>query len=357
MKIAQFTTNSYCNHGMTLQKYALHKILKKFADFVEVLWYSQNDFLPDTGEWLYWNHPLEQNNVQRNLAYEAIRSAKFKDFEFRYIRTRFNIPYLEEIADDYDFFVIGSDQVWNPFHCVGFLEFVPREKRIAYAASMSCPFIPDEVKEYFRSGILGIPHVSIRDEGAVKILEDLTGKKPLLVVDPVFLPTLEEWRKVAQRPLWFDEKYERGYLLSYCLRQQPPPAMYAVAKELNLKVVELLRTESYNHYTVGPAEFVYLIDHASLVYTNSFHGTAFSILFRTPFVSYEYYNRHALSESLRIPGILKVFGLESRFATATTEYRLNNPLEIDFSTRDKILPLERQKAFNFLSNALGVPMN
>ena len=336
-----------------MQKYALHRTLKKFADVVEVLWYNSNNFLPDTGNWHHWNHKLDLNDPQKNFMYEAIRSSKFRDFEFRHIRTRFNIPYLEESADDYDFFVIGSDQVWNPFHNIGFLEFVPREKRISYAASMSSPFIPDEMKEYFRRGILGIPHVSIRDEGAVKIIEELTGKRPLLVLDPIFLLTLEEWREVAQKPIWFNEEYERGYLLSYCLRAEPPKSMYTAAKELNLKVVELLRMDSYNHYTVGPAEFLYLVDHAALVYTNSFHGTAFSIFFRKPFVSYEYYDEATFQDSLRIPGILKVFNLESRFAKPEDEFKINSPLEIDFSTRDKILPKERAKSFGFLASALG----
>ncbi|MBQ7475881.1 MAG: polysaccharide pyruvyl transferase family protein [Selenomonadaceae bacterium] len=357
MKIAQMTKNSYHNHGMTLQKYALHKTLQKYADFVEVLWYDSNSFLPDTGVWLGWNHQCDQNNPQKNFMYEAIRSSKFRDFEFRYIRTRFNIPYIEEIADDYDFFVIGSDQVWNPLSGIGFLEFVPREKRISYAASISSPIIPDEMKEYFRRGILGIPHVSIREEGSVKMIEELTGKKPLLVVDPIFLLTLEEWHEVAQRPIWFDEKYERGYVLSYCLRGEPPQALYTVAKESNLKVVELLKMDNYNHYTVGPAEFLYLVEHASLVYTNSFHGTAFSIFFRTPFVSYEYHDENVFNKSLRIPGILKMFDLENRLAKPENNYKINSPLETDFSFRDKILPKERAKSFGFLANALGTTVS
>lgn len=347
------TTNSYCNYGMTLQKYALHKTLKNFADFVEVLWHSPNDFLPDTGAWLNWNHQLDQNNPQKNFLYEAIRSAKFKDFEFRHVKTRFNIPYLEETADDYDFFVIGSDQVWNPYHNIGFLEFVPREKRIAYAASIASPSIPDNLKEYFLQGMSGFDFISIRDEGAVKMVEELTGKTPLLVIDPVMLLTIDEWKEVVQRPIWFDEKYERGYILSYCLRNQPPPILQSLSKELNLPILKLLDIENYNHYNVGPEEFIFLMMNASLVYTNSFHGTTFSILFRRPFVSYEYYNQHTLRECLRIPGILKMFHLENRLATAQNGYKIDSPLEIDFSTRDKILPAEREKAFKFLKTALN----
>ena len=139
MRIAQLTFNTYNNYGNILQKYALQKTLKKFTEFTEVLWFNANisgiqkafcDFWVETAE----NMPSE------NLKYcmfEGVRISKLKEFQERYIKTRFNLPYIEETANDYDFFVIGSDQIWNPLclkyeapSFIRFLDFVPNEKKL-----------------------------------------------------------------------------------------------------------------------------------------------------------------------------------------------------------------------------------
>lgn len=360
MKIAQLTLNGYFNYGNVFQKYALHHTLKKFSDFTEVLWYDNNNFSTEGGE---FGTPLQVTpsnfEVQRWFAYESARSVKFKEFCERYINTRFNLPYIEEIADDYDFFVVGSDQVWNPndlktLFYIRFLEFVPHEKSIAYAASIANPEIPDECKEYFRQRISDFDYVSVREEGAVNLIKNLGLKTPELVLDPVMLLTRDEWLNIAHRPSWFNEKYQRGYIFTYYLRNEPPTEIKSVAKELSLPVINMLDLNNFNHYVVGPEEFIYLIMNATLVYTNSFHGVALSILLRIPFINREYDDKSTQSISLRIPSLLKMFGLENRIATPENGYRIKSPLEIDFSVRDKILPKEREKAFKFLANALGV---
>ena len=358
MKIAQITLNGYFNYGNIFQKYALYQTLKKFSDDVEVLWYNGNNFSAENGE---INFPMKKppNNfeIQRWFGYESARTIKFKEFYDRNIKTRYNIPYIEEIADEYDFFVIGSDQVWAPNEwCplpIKFLSFVPREKKIAYAASIAAPEIPDNYKEIFRQGISSFDYVSVREEGAVKIVEVLTGKTPLLVLDPVMLLTMDEWKQIARQPSWFNEKYQHGYIFTYYLRNEPPPEIKSVAKKLNLPVINALDFNNFNHYTIGIEEFLWLIMNASLVYANSFHGIAFSILFKRPFINREYDDKATRNMSLRIPGLLKMFGLENRIAKAENNYKVESPLEIDFSTRDKVLPYERVKAFNFLTNALS----
>ena len=123
MRIGQLTLNVYDNYGNILQKYALHRTLKKFADSVEVLWRrSTTTFLPDALE-------LKPNieGKMRDIAFKCVWQNKIKDFNDKHIRTRFSFPYLEDIADEYDFFVVGSDQVWNPAFKFPwrFLDFAP----------------------------------------------------------------------------------------------------------------------------------------------------------------------------------------------------------------------------------------
>ena len=101
---------------------------------------------------------------------------------------------------------------------------------------------------------------------------------------------------------------------------------------------------------------MYLFAHATLIYANSFHGVAFSTLFKRPFVNCEYDDESTRSMGTRIPSLLKMFGLENRTVYTDDFHKIKSPLEIDFSRRDEVLPQERMKAFNFLSNALGVEM-
>lgn len=320
MRIAQLTLTDYYNYGNMLQKFVLHRTLKKFTDSTEVLWFAAPRLFSETIKERYGQcflKPERKDNSDYMEAFyrrEAVRQNKFKDFENLYTKTRFDIPYIEDLADEYDFFVVGSDQVWNPkwYPSWSFLDFVPKQKRIAYSTSIGASEIPDEKKEIFRCGISGFNHVSVREEGTVKIIEELTGKAPLLVLDPVFLLNNEDWLSVAQKPTWFNEKYQHGFVLTYYIRKLPPPEVKDPAKELDLPVINLLDTENFNHFTVGSEEFIWRYSRASLIFSNSFHGLAFSILLRKPFVNCEIIGDNAgVSMSNRIKSMLELLSLES----------------------------------------------
>ena len=359
MKVAQLTLNGYFNYGNILQKYSLYHTLKKFSDDVEVLWNEGTIFFPETATNFPPQNPFPPNfppsSHQQYILREAVRDNKIKEFELLNIKTRFDLPYIEEIGDDYDFFVVGSDQVWNPYFTAPeyFLSFAPREKRIAYAASIAAPAIPENKKKFFKQGFSGFDYISVREEKSVEIIKELTGQDALLLLDPTLLLTPQEWLEVAQKPGWLnDEKYKRGYILTYYLRNNPPPLVASVGKYLNLPVINLLDWDNYWHYVTGPEEFIYLFSKASLVFTNSFHGCCFSILFKRPFLNVEIDDGQNMST--RIPGLLKMFGLEDRAMIFGKNYSADFMLNIDYRNRDIVLPLEREKAFNFLAGAFGV---
>ena len=108
LKIAQLTLNGYFNYGNILQKFALHYTLKKFADFTEVLWIKAgNALFPEVGGKPSGPFVVRKEGdayYQLVSLRNAVRCSKFKDFENLHIQTRFDFPYFEEIADEYDFF-------------------------------------------------------------------------------------------------------------------------------------------------------------------------------------------------------------------------------------------------------------
>lgn len=355
MRVAQVTLDVYDNYGNILQKYALHHSLKKFADFTEVLWLKDNNFFHDLGTWFSHKRKIDGYdlaNPQRKHYYEAIRTFKFKEFENRFIKTRFDIPYLEEIGDEYDFFVVGSDQVWRPKFVLKefpgmFLENVPREKKIAYAASIAVEKIPKENLEFFRRGISNFENISMREQSGVRIVKELIGRDVPLLVDPVFLLTAKEWLKIAQKPSWINEKYERGFIFAYSLRGVSEEILQYFSKKMNLPAVIMLNSKNFWHYVTGPEEFVWLMANASLVYSGSFHGTAFAALFKKPLVVHGWVG----STFDRIKSLLNLFNLND-CKIEGNDYTAVNPFELDYGTLEKVLSLEREKSFKFLSDAL-----
>lgn len=362
MRIAQLTFNVYNNYGNMLQKYALHRVLRRHGE-ADVIWHTKDEFLPETWEWT-WRPQLAKmsrsSEERRKFTFEVIRQAKFKEFEQRHIRTRFDVRALEDIADEYDYFVVGSDQVWNPefteqFFPGRFLTFAPKEKRIAYAASIAVPSIPERFQAAWRKGILGMSRVSLRERSAVGLVKELTGLEPPALVDPVFLLTASEWSEVAIKPPWLDGRYESGYILTYFLGRGLTIDIQKISSEVGLPVIALFDPRgSFDHYNVGPAEFLWLAAHASLIYTNSFHGTAFSILFGRPFVMCNFLNAGFKQPVLsRNYALLEMCGLTERLAVADKNFMLARPLEIDYSARDEVMTRERSRALAFLDEALG----
>lgn len=344
MRVAMMTLNAYDNYGNMLQKYALYRTLKKFADSVEVLWY------PATKSFFPYDLELNRGAIGnlKDSAFVAVRQYKIKEFNDANIATRYDIPYLEELADEYDFFIIGSEHVWNPDFKVPdrFLEFAPSEKRIAYAAGIAIPELPEGIQKTYRKKISEMPHVSVRERADCDIVEKLTGKRPLQVLDPVFLLTAIEWREIEKHPRWLNQrKYANGYIMSYFLDGNVPEQIDALAKKIGLPVVNMLDKNNFEHYVTGIEEFVYLLDHAALICTNSFHGTAFAAIFKRPFI--------VCSVGEFNGSLLEMFGLSERATDMNLKINVD-PLKIDFTRRDEVLPRERAKSFKFLSEALGV---
>ncbi len=353
MRIALLTVNVYDNYGNTLQKYALYRTLEKFADRVDVFWHhGTKQFTPYDLEL----SPSLTGNV-RASAFKCVRENKFKEFDDGKMNTRFDLPDLGDVADEYDFFVVGSDQVWNPDLWVpgNFLEFAPPEKRIAYAASIAVPELPAHLVDYYREKISEMAYVSIREAEGVDLVYKLTGKRPLRVLDPVFLLDADEWREIAKPPRWLSKKtYANGYLLSYFFDGNPPEQVRALADKLGLPIVNLLDLNNFDQYITGIEEFLYLVDHATLMCTQSFHGTAFAINFKTPVIVYKVQVGRMVQRFSRLVSLLDLFGLSDRATDVDLEIKMEDPLQIDFTHRDEAIIAERTKALTFLKVALGL---
>ena len=157
---------------------------------------------------------------------------------------------------------------------------------------------------------------------------------------------------MSRKPAWY-----RGedYILTYFLGNRPDAAIQQVANKIGLPIVNLLDEEVYEHYVTGVDEFIWAIEHASLVYTDSFHGTVFSILFQRPFVVCNRVGEGAVGKmSSRIDTLLAYFGLEGRRGTQKNNYLIENPMHISYGDTQAVFQREWNRADDYLRKALNV---
>lgn len=370
-EIGIVTLDSMGNYGNRLQNYALQLFLEKSCSVrADTLWHSPiNEFSVDMSEW-----PLQRriryafagSKIKKRIdqcIHHSIRTYRFQQFTQQYIHTKYEYVNLKQSAagETYDFLVTGSDQVWNPNLFTAaedmFLLFAPKEKRIAYAASFGTSEIPEKWKKHFAQWLSEMKAISVREQRGAEIVKELTGKTVPVLVDPTMLITVQEWNKIARAPYCLTQESDKKYILLYFLGKIPNQVkenVYRVAQEKNLTIVNLMEDSNINWYLSDPAEFLYIVSHAELIYTDSFHGTVFSILYHRPFVVYEKYEKNSRdSMNSRIVTLLEKFQYMERLVTEETGGILSNLFDMDFTNVDSILEIERRKSVNFMQKALS----
>lgn len=218
-------------------------------------------------------------------------------------------------TDDFAMFLSGSDQVWNPYYQsvnqATFLRFAPFEKRASIAGSFGVAQIPEERKKDFQTWLSEFRFLSVREERGAEIINELCSRQVPVIVDPTMIVDVNAWDKLSAKPRFnLPEKYILTYFLGDRTKKYGK-FVKKMQKKYGLQVVNLLDIMQPQYLACDPAEFVYCIKNASIVCTDSFHATVFSILYKIPFVAF---NRVEGKRSMgsRIQTLLKNFGLEER---------------------------------------------
>lgn len=351
--IAIVTCIGKSNFGNRLQNYALQKVLEDLGHNVETLdniSYLNNIYNYDENykEYLEYKKEKEKRDYSNRfrIAYfeEFDKNVKFKDGM---------VTALNLANTGYDYYVVGSDQVWNPHHGklkdLDLLVGIDNDKRISYAASIGIDELPEEVKEKAKEEWLKFKAISVREDKGKEIIEKLTGRNDVEVsLDPTMLLSSEEWSKLAKKPKQLKiDKYILNYFLGE-LSAERKSEIERIAKENDCEIINIL-DKNGPYYETGPSEFLYLEQNAFFICTDSFHSSVFSILFDRPFIVF---NREDINKSMnsRIDTLINTFKLTNRnYEGKITEDNLNH----DYSEAFKILDSKRMEAKEYLRNALG----
>ncbi|MBQ6207932.1 MAG: polysaccharide pyruvyl transferase family protein [Oscillospiraceae bacterium] len=271
---------------------------------------------------------------------------------------------FDELRDanlSYPLLISGSDQIWNPlifpdrrFDPAFFGQF-SYARKIAYGPSFGLPRLPDGMGDELRKYLASYSHLSVREQAGQEIVREVTGKDAPVVLDPVLLRTAAQWASVAAEP---SASPNGPYILCYFIH--PPelltPYIRLVSDLLKFPVVQLCGTRRKAFpgarcvLDAGPSEFVRLFHDASFVITNSFHGTAFSLIFQRPFFTAVAPSEQAEPESARTYQLLRRLGLTGRIVglgqTDAPEAR------IDCQRVMEVLEAEREASLSYLREAL-----
>lgn len=366
-KIGQLTFHASHNYGSVLQAYALSKelqILGHETEFINLRPQSQKDTYR-----IIRKSDKGIHKVFRFLIYPALKK-RFNNFEYfindvlpvtkeEYHSTK----ELENNMFDYDVYICGGDQIWNPacqdFERAYYLQFLSegnKAKKISYSPSLGKTKFNEETLNKIEKWIQKFDAVSVREPRGANIIQSLTKKSVQTVCDPVILLDYKEWEKLAVTP-----KYKKPYILVYFLENNhgSRDLIEYLRKITGYDVVifneyvrDLVRPY-HKAYSASPEEFVGWFKNASLVYTNSFHGTAFSTIFERPFITAiaaDQENTVNNNDSRKID-YLKKIGLENRLYT-TGKPNKEFLLQVDYSEARKKIEDFRKDSLNYLVDAL-----
>ncbi len=340
------TINSI-NFGNRLQNYALQETIKSFGYKVYTIrrvydWKRQNiiETIKDllrivlkTRKGLYMLFDIKNINFSK---YHASPNESEKGME-----------------NCYDYFVVGSDQVWNPYysHIVGksdLLYFVSSEKKVSYAASFGIERIPADKSKLFAKALSDFKAISVREKMGVKIVQELIKREATVVLDPTLLLTAEKWRTIQKVPQYMPKG---RYVLIYILGPATELFNQYVEKILqhydDIELYDVLKMNKKGRSpAIGPSEFLHLIDHAEIVLTDSFHATVFSTIFHRQVRTFP---RKGIDISSRIASFATIVGCATNFTDQGIFY-LNDSMDYDLI--DKRINEEKIHSIEFLKKAL-----
>lgn len=356
-KVALYTIQSI-NYGNRLQNYASQQVLKSIGYDVYTLRNnpknSEIEFVIKLHPVLKFARPILPVIRQIKISiFGLLRIDKDNNYRLFDKKIKFSSDYIGKNGfsnglKNYDVIIAGSDQIWNTqFEFVSENSFFPFEHpcKVAFSSSFGIDEIDDNM--IIAECLKDFKALSVREESGAKIIKKLTGREAEVLIDPTMLLSVEEWRALSKKPKRFIDK---PYILTYFLSPKCEKADEQLdrLKTNNMNVYELFDENSVVTRCAGPAEFLYLVDHAAIVLTDSFHASVFSFLFNKPFVVYDR-NKEGAKMNSRLNTLLKKFHLERKYANSKFE---NDLWEHDYSEGYMQLVIERNKAFEFLRTEL-----
>jgi hypothetical protein len=361
MKVAIITWLKYFNLGTLLQAFALQYVIRNLGYDCVTLWDGNI------------NLPPKRNFLREQLSFIKRVLFNVKDYKFyknnrifekkcssfiaekidvHKVASEKNLNLLDSI---YDVFVCGSDQIWAPYNPDFYFASFSHKKKISYAPSIGRIEITSNEKQQLKERVSNFSHISIREKTGQAILKEVTQRNDISVVaDPTLLISASEWRQCFLKK----KKTDGGFIFVYFLSANRTYFDYVkkISKKTNKKIIcvhSIPECKSLTNELVScsPQEFLNFIDSASLVITDSFHCTVFSLLFETRFITVKRFKENDWqSQNTRLTNLFETIRCEDCFYD---ESKVNGAVPFtSFDQANKFLSDYRNESLSFLKNAL-----
>ena len=278
------------------------------------------------------------------------------DFLHKNVKLYEVVNYTKELKEeDFDYLVVNSDQSWNNYNLDalsdhGYLRFAEfwNIPKFVYAASIGLDYwrYSKDFDKRARELIKNFSGLSVREIGAVNLVEQHLKIKPEFVLDPTFLINKKYYLDLI-KDLNKNFDYTKRYIFVYILDENKKKKKFIekVKNSLNYTIfrVDVLKNKYYTE------NFIFGINISDAIITDSFHGTVFSIIFNKPFISF----LNSFRGALRFYSLNQTFKLKDRIIKEIEEPNINKliePLNID----KKILDIMMKKSIRYLEKNLGI---
>lgn len=366
-RIGVLTYTNTTNYGAILQSIALKRVIEGFNYECDIINYSC-EAVKKRERLLNNEQLISAKTVAKNLTLlpiNIIKKIKISSFiKGNNIQTekQYNRETIKATTEQYDTYIVGSDQVWNPKlngnDLTYMLNFVDKCKKISYAASIGNCDLIEQHMDYYDNYIKKFDHIGIREKKSCEVINDTFDVKASFTLDPTMLIEKKEWLKISNYNS-NRRKTKRNYLLLYFIHNGEKTFSKAryIAHELGYDIIYL---NNYgrpvrgmkNIYSVTPYDFINYINDAKLIITGSFHGIAFSINQNKQFLVELANNKNNVNE--RIQNLIDIFSLNNAINDLDEKKFSHNPkaYNIDYRNINKNLNKCRKQSLKLLEEWL-----
>ncbi|MGN0513852.1 MAG: polysaccharide pyruvyl transferase family protein [Lachnospiraceae bacterium] len=335
--IGILTYHNANNYGAVLQAFALSHTLKELygdESAIQIIDYDSPSM------------PLKEKQI-----------GVFREFCNEYLPVSKPVATKNELAryissNSFDAIIAGSDQVWNLSlngnDTTYFLDFVHAPvKKFSYAASIGSNQLNESVKKRIPELLSSFDKISLREKSHLQFIQDSVNCPVCNTLDPSLLLTAKDYTKHFN----LESGNEKYIFLFYF---QADPFLIDLANLLSVyKGIKLIAITGYDNCmfvngtktpgNVSPENWLQLIKNASMVLTDSFHCTAFSIIFRRPFYTYT----QRTGNSVRLLDLLREFQLSER--NLSKLFNISDiDLACDYSKSEDLIETKRKESLEYL---------
>lgn len=370
VRVGILTFQNANNYGAALQAFALCSTVRKLGCSAELVNYENPSVTDGEKPRLPYFSELIKNPVNYVFRLATVkafsrRKIAFDSFNVKHKLIGQAVKTQADIENKYDVVIVGSDQVWNPVITGGdttyFLPQVDSTRlgKMAYAASFGYESFPSNLAKQCGKALANFDCIGVRETEGSALVRTLSGADSSVVLDPTLLFRKADWEEViASGPIRESilelAEQDRGYVFVYIAAERSKTISFArrVAKQRNLNIVLIRGYRDLPVICCGKdvsyvslEEFLFLIQHASLVVTSSFHGYALSLALEKD-VYFSLVNGRN-SKNSRLLSLAKI--------TKTEDRNIANQISlcsIDYSAVSKRIEVERQRSLSFLQCGL-----